>query len=425
MFRVGVRDTQCGFKMMRGDIARSLFQSTQEKGYLIDLELLLLARDRGCRIVETPVVWREMPGSKLCLWKVAIPVATDLWKLYRRLRRLRKSSDASSRTCGGSGMAPGRYTLNKHRPRRAVTLIEVLVAISIFGLLVSLLIPAVVAARASARRSQCQSQVHEIAQAVMSHESVHRHYPTGGWTYTWVGDPDRGFGPGQPGGWIYNILPYIEEQSLRELGKNAVPTDRASALAKLCQTPIAILVCPDRALARLTPYAAELPPRNAVHVPRVAKSYYAINAGDWEFGGLGPGPQTFEEADRRTFDWPDPSRASGISYQRSSVRTAQILDGTSKTYLVGEKYVYPQGSDIGHDQSMYTGYDYDVCRWTNTGLAPYGQGNVRSFGSSHAAGAHFAFADGSVHMIRFGIHLRVHQALGNRHDGSEVALPLD
>jgi dolichyl-phosphate beta-glucosyltransferase len=86
MFDLAVRDTQCGFKMLRGDVARSLFGSMRESGYLVDLEMLLLARQQGYKIVEVPVAWREMPGSKLSLWREVWPVAAGLWRLQRSLR---------------------------------------------------------------------------------------------------------------------------------------------------------------------------------------------------------------------------------------------------------------------------------------------------------------------------------------------------
>jgi hypothetical protein len=70
-------------KLRSGDVARSLLESCTETGYLVDLELLLLAADRGYRIVEVPIAWREIPGSKLSVWKVAGPVAAGLWRLHR------------------------------------------------------------------------------------------------------------------------------------------------------------------------------------------------------------------------------------------------------------------------------------------------------------------------------------------------------
>ena len=75
--------------------------------------------------------------------------------------------------------------------------------------------------------------------------------PTGGWGYRWVGDPDRGADKRQPGGWIYNILPYIEQMALYQLPADGDPANiTATQLAgagTMCQTPVAAMNCPSRA----------------------------------------------------------------------------------------------------------------------------------------------------------------------------------
>ena len=98
------------------------------------------------------------------------------------------------------------------------TLVELLVVISIIGLLISLLLPAVQAAREAARQTQCKNNIKQLALGCLNHETINGRYPTGGWNWRWTGDADRGTDCMQPGGWIYNVLPFIEQQSLHDMG---------------------------------------------------------------------------------------------------------------------------------------------------------------------------------------------------------------
>ncbi len=83
---VPVRDTQCGFKMFRHDVARELFENSSEPGYLFDLELLALAQRLGYRIAEVPVHWTEIPGGHLSLVRMLPGIIHGMWRLRRRLR---------------------------------------------------------------------------------------------------------------------------------------------------------------------------------------------------------------------------------------------------------------------------------------------------------------------------------------------------
>ena len=84
--------------------------------------------------------------------------------------------------------------------------------------------------------SQCKNNLKQLALGAMNHHDAHRFFPTGGWGWFWVGDPDRGFGKEQPGGWVYNILPYIEEGTLHDRGKDGdlktVSRDQRTAAAR-------------------------------------------------------------------------------------------------------------------------------------------------------------------------------------------------
>ncbi len=99
------------------------------------------------------------------------------------------------------------------------TLVELLVVITIIGILIGMLLPAVNSARESGRNAQCKNNLAQMGKACLAHEEAQGIFPTGGWGWFWVGDPDRGYGDQQPGGWIYNILPHTEMNALHDLGR--------------------------------------------------------------------------------------------------------------------------------------------------------------------------------------------------------------
>lgn len=82
-----VRDTQCGFKMFRGEAARALFAACCEDGFLFDLEVLMLAAAWGLRVEEVPITWREQPDSRLSFARECVKIVGGL----RRLRSRRAS----------------------------------------------------------------------------------------------------------------------------------------------------------------------------------------------------------------------------------------------------------------------------------------------------------------------------------------------
>ncbi len=130
------------------------------------------------------------------------------------------------------------------------TLVELLVVITIIGILIALLLPAVQAAREAARRVQCSNHLKQISLACLNHEEIHGFLPTGGWPVLFAGEPTRGFDRRQPGGWLYNILPYMEQVALHDLGADG---DRQ----KMCvcvSTPLATFHCPSRRPAIVYPF---------------------------------------------------------------------------------------------------------------------------------------------------------------------------
>src|SRR5690606_17517728 len=175
-----------------------------------------------------------------------------------------------------------------------------------------------------------------------------------------LGLPDRGFGPEQPGGWIYNILPFIEEESLHSLGGR--PADRQS-LKMLAETPIAANYCPSRREARAyTPGPAQWQPHWSAQLSYCARNDYAINAGDTQIDFAGPSNMNGSPSPKAI--------TNGVAGRSWVVKLNEITDGLSKTYLLGEKYVnpdnYTNGQDLGDNENAYIGSDRDVFRHSFT-----------------------------------------------------------
>ncbi|HEY3375448.1 MAG TPA: dolichyl-phosphate beta-glucosyltransferase [Candidatus Aquicultor sp.] len=83
----GISDTQCGFKCLRGDTARSLFANQETERFAFDVELLLRARNQGCKIREVPVRWLDSEASTVHPISDAHEMFVSLLRIHRRLRK--------------------------------------------------------------------------------------------------------------------------------------------------------------------------------------------------------------------------------------------------------------------------------------------------------------------------------------------------
>ena len=316
---------------------------------------------------------------------------------------------------------------------RAFTLVELLVVITIIGILIALLLPAVQAAR----RLQCCNNLKQLALGCLGHEETHKFFPTGGWGYKWVGDPDRGFGKKQPGGWIFCILPYIEQQALFDLGSGSSGSARSQAFQQRMSTPLTVLICPTRRPVMAYPtYFTINKPYNGPFVASVGRSDYAMSVGDahvdLQFAGYQP--TSLANGDNPLWNWM--TGFTGVCLQHGELAIAEVTDGCSNTYLLGEKYLdadhYLDGLDPGDDWSWDTGIQGDVARLVaHPGaysgyeyLPPQqdtpGLTSHNSFGSAYSGGLHMSMCDGSVQFINYTIDPEIHRCLGNRMDGITV-----
>ena len=376
------------------------------------------------------------------------------------------------------GNQSGRRT-SRSRRSAGFTLVELLVVIAIIGVLVALLLPAVQAAREAARRAQCSNNLKQIGLASLNHLDGQKCYPSGGWGDGFVGAPDAGYGKDQPGSWQYSILSFMELANLRQMGSGAAVNSQGfiDGITLVNTTPVSAFTCPSRRPAgvSLAMGMGSLKGdfsflKNVAESTGIVKSDYAASAGEAKvFASNTPGrimPQPGSIAGGKTFDWNQAANdtetqyfgrqwnqyyQNGVIYYHSEVSEARIEDGTSNTYLVGEKYmpadVYAGSSALtapgfpswGENQGMYSGFEWDNQRvawgadWAVseqekfqpsqdragvTGLSP-----EAPFGSAHAAAFNMVYCDGSVHSISYDIDPVTHRDLAVRNDGNAVTTP--
>lgn len=83
--KLGIKDTQCGFKLYESKIAKKIFNETRENGYIQDVEILLLLVKKKILVKELPVVWSHKSGSKVNILSDSITMFFDLIKLKSRI----------------------------------------------------------------------------------------------------------------------------------------------------------------------------------------------------------------------------------------------------------------------------------------------------------------------------------------------------
>jgi prepilin-type N-terminal cleavage/methylation domain-containing protein/prepilin-type processing-associated H-X9-DG protein len=327
---------------------------------------------------------------------------------------------------------------------RGLTLVELLAVIAIIGLLVGLLMPALQSARESSRRTTCTGNLKTIATAALSHLEHIGTFPSGGWTSGGGVNASRGFNEEQGGGFLFNILPFMELESLRNLGLSA---GRQSPVAFGCPTTVA-------------PGAVT---RSSVHGRALGITCYAGSIGNiWrnpnDFYGMLNGTTPIlpsalmnEEKAIREATYPTfnnyghrngTRHNNGVICTFGRVRAAHVTDGLGNTLLCAERPVR------ANNVLVWTTNDLPSCDisnenaggwvggfwWPNPlssqppqifiqGLPDPGCG-IGGFGSRHGTTFGTAFCDGSVRHLGFEVsHTDVWRPLGSRNDGQILNLP--
>jgi prepilin-type N-terminal cleavage/methylation domain-containing protein/prepilin-type processing-associated H-X9-DG protein len=291
--------------------------------------------------------------------------------------------------------------------RRAFTLVELLAVIAIIGVLVSLLLPAVQMARESARRAQCTNNLRQIGLALQNYADALKSLPSG-----YLSTVDAGGNETGPGwGWGALALPYIEQQNLQgqiqfRLGIET-PQNANPRLA-----PLSVFRCPSDAIAKTwTVWNRGTVTGTPISVIcDVASANYVGMYGTTEPGVDG----------------------DGVLFLNSSVRLAEITDGTSTTIAVGERsfrlgeatwtgaitgaVIVADGSDgVGSGPPEYAASL--VLGHAGDGYSPGDRrSHVNQFYSNHG-GVNFLYADGHVAMLQPSMAYSVYRAMATRAGG--------
>ena len=353
---------------------------------------------------------------------------------------------------------------------RGFTLVELLVVIAIIGILIALLLPAVQSAREAARRSSCANNLKQLGLACQNYHTTYGHFPEGARTY-------------EGSMWSYYILPFVEGQvayDVVEIGSdgrdgqtnwqwgNYSAYDDVNNLPEhfrknmqLCETVFEVMRCPS---AGLPEHQVDQACDAAWVMRRVPASYLGSATGLQENGYTAICPAKVRYGSAGTFK--ENSRfgdLDGVLFSWSSIRIAQITDGTSHTMLIGEAVHDSQAQDrigaerepdpgdhkdhwaIGSndiDVSRNGGHGHDVseCMGSlgvpinlqdqfpdNSACESPGSPESRdcqrvqlAFGSTHPGGIQMVRCDGSVDFVQEDIETDVRKGLATRAGQTEA-----
>jgi prepilin-type N-terminal cleavage/methylation domain-containing protein len=220
---------------------------------------------------------------------------------------------------------------------RGFTLVELLVVIAIIGILIALLLPAIQAAREAARRAQCQSNLKNVALAVLNYESNKKIFPNG-MTFKKQYEASvstlREFGPN----WIIDVLPYLEEQDLRDSFdfsrpiNDTTPPGPNNKNREARGKELSVLLCPSDANNRVK-YDGS--PSGGLHGDNWARTNYAGNSGRAFIYPDPGGNNKLYAFGPDSAGWNDDCKR-GIMGPNVAVELRRITDGTSKTIMIGE-----------------------------------------------------------------------------------------
>jgi prepilin-type N-terminal cleavage/methylation domain-containing protein len=306
------------------------------------------------------------------------------------------------------------------------TLVELLVVIAVIGILIALLLPAIQAAREAARQTQCRNNLKQIAVSFHNFESTRGYFPGHGGEREPRGVDfgakriARARGMAFMGNWLLQSITYMEDELVADVliaaGRG---TATPSQLNLAVTSPVPILYCPSRRASLAYPLVNA---EQQAYGPVGARTDYAINGGSSTAAG-----SNNENAAGFNFKL----EFDGVWSMGRRTALEKIVDGSSKTYLVGEKAMdilqYTTGRDVG-DRAPIAGLKDNfgaANSYVRFAVSPPSRdvenncSACHEFGSAHPASLNMSMADGSVHSVSYGMDVRLHRMLASI-DGHEV-----
>lgn len=313
--------------------------------------------------------------------------------------------------------------------KRGFTLVELLVAIAIIGVLVALLLPAVQAAREAARRMQCTNHLKQLMLAMHNYHDALLQFPP-----SYVIQPGGGGANGSPDattrdagpGWAWGtlLLPYIEQQNLHnqlDLRKPAWDSANASA----AKTPLPFMLCPSASGDRRPMQVID---DSGTTLATFSRAHYVCNVGQEE-----PWGTTIDDYSQL---------ADGPLYRNSPTNTADVRDGLSNTVFLGEHHqvlssktwvgVVPGASVCPSARFAFSECDY-AATLVNVHSGPAADEvppaihppnsplcHVCQMYAEHPGGCNVAIGDGSVRFVSEYINQATWAALSSRSKGDIV-----
>jgi prepilin-type N-terminal cleavage/methylation domain-containing protein len=284
--------------------------------------------------------------------------------------------------------------------RRGFTLIELLVVIAIIAVLIALLLPAVQQAREAARRTQCKNQIKQLGLALHNYHDTANTLPPG-YVTTVPGNPANSTwcrsGGLQYAPWTVMILPYLDQAPLYTKFNFNVPFQDAS----------------NQMAAPNNQFMVRLPAYQCPSDPLSGQNPHLNNYFGVQGGGSAPscGNSGCSPANERAH------YVTGVLYAGSNINFANINDGTSNVFMVGETRYggAAWGASAKQDSCTYPRNLAGAQESINLHAGP-GVHDTRGFSSFHVGGCHFLMSDGSVHFVSQNIDLNVYRQLGQRAD---------